>query len=212
MKKIFGLILCFLIFLCINHVFQIHATSEDYTTYVEIMLNEGKLMNNFTDEEMCIMYNQIKGSTFMDVKVHEENKNIEGTYISNTLYSVENKGSTDVTYEILVDVETTNKVSFNASGSLNGSVSSGKSGGVKEDIGAKCGLEVTSSTTSSRKEKQTMKFSVEGGSRAIVYLTGNLSVTNGVAVMYVFWIKKCEGAFEIVTLKNQYARMEKVAI
>lgn len=212
MKKIIGLILCFLGFISIYKVFEVKATSDDYTTYVEIMLNDGKLMNNFTDDELCLMFDKIKGSTFMDIKVHEENENVEGTYISNTLYSVENRGSTDVTYEILVDVETTNKVTFNASGSLNGSISSGKTGGVKKDIGAKCGLEVTSTTTSSRKEKQTMKFSVEGGSRAIVYLTGNLSVTNGVAAMYVFWVKTCEGAFEIVTLKNQYARMEKVAI
>lgn len=189
-----------------------YASTDDYTAFSEIMMNEGKVLANYTDEEMTKLLEKVHKRKFMGVSIYEENKNVEASYISNTLYSVENSGEENIVYDIVVDVETSNKVSFNASGSLNASASGGKSGGVKGEIGAKCGIEFTETTTTSRKEKQTMKLTVEGGSRAIVYLTGNLSITNGVAAYYVAFIRVSEGGFEIVTLKNQYARVEKSKI
>ncbi len=211
MKKIiFCLCLCGILFITGNILS--YASTDDYTTFTEIMMSEGKLLSNYTEEEMNELLKKVHKNKFMGVSVYEENKNIDASYISNTLYSIENNGKDEIIYDIVVDVETTNKVSFNASGSLNASASGGKSGGVKGEIGAKCGVEVSTTTTTSRKEKQTMKLTVEGGSRAIVYLTGNLSITNGVAAYYVTFIRVSEGGFEIVTLKNQYARVEKSKI
>lgn len=194
---------------CISLVLK--AASEEYMSFSEIMMNDGKLLSNYTKEEMEELLSCVHKSKFAGVTVYKENDTVDASYISNTLYSVENSGSTDVTYDIVVDVETVNKVSFSASGSLNASASGSKSG-VKAEIGKKCGIEVSKTTTTSRKEKQTMKLVVEGGSRAIVYLTGNLSVTNGVAAYYICFIRVAEGGFEIVTLKNQYARVEKAKI
>ena len=211
MKKIiFCLCLCVILFITGNILS--YASTDDYTTFTEIMMSEGKLLSNYTEEEMNELLKKVHKNKFMGVSVYEENKNIDASYISNTLYSIENNGKDEIIYDIVVDVETNNKVSFNASGSLNASASGGKSGGVKGEIGAKCGVEVSTTTTTSRKEKQTMKLTVEGGSRAIVYLTGNLSITNGVAAYYVTFIRVSEGGFEIVTLKNQYARVEKSKI
>lgn len=212
MKKIVLLLVLYLMISFIPICQNIKASCNEYTTFSEIMMPEGKLLTNFTEEEMNKMYQHVEKLTYWGINVYKENVNIDSTYISNTLYSVENKGATEVTYDIEVDVETTNKVSFNASGSLNGSASGTSKGGVKGEIGAKCGVEVSNSTTTSRKEKQKMKIIVEPNSRAIVYLTGNLSVTNGVAACYVSFVRICRGGFEIVTLKNQYARVEKVQI
>lgn len=213
MKKIMFLSII-IICICItsftyNTVF---AEAQEYTTFSEIMMPEGKLIKNFTSDELDEMYENVDGAMLFGIKVHKENVNIDASYISNTLYSVENKGLTDVTYEIDVEVETTNKVSFNASGSLNGQASGTTKGGVKGEIGAKCGVEISNTTTTSRTEKQKMKLQVEPNSRAIVYLTGSLTITNGVAACYVTFIQVAKGAFEIVTLKNQYARVEKVQI
>lgn len=210
MKKIILLLILYFSIPFLN-AFVLQASSEEYTTFSEIMMSEGKLLSNFTDKELEEMYKKVNGTKFFGVSVYKENYNIEASYISNTLYSVENKSDSDVTYEIEVDVETSNKVSFNASGSLNGSASGTKSG-IKGEIGAKCGIEVSNTTTTSRKEKQKMKLIVEKNSRAIVYLTGNLTVTNGVAAYYVSFIQVSKGGFEIVTLKNQYARIEKTSI
>lgn len=212
MKKIILVIILYVAGLVFHYSFNVSAAAEEYTTYSEIMMSEGKLLMNYTDEEMKEMLLKIKGAVFSGVKVHEENTNVKATYISNTLYSVENKGSTDVTYDVVVEVETNNKVSFSSSGSLSGSISKGKTGGLKGDIGAKCSVDYSNVTSTSRKEKQTMKLVVESNSRAIVYLTGELLITNGVAANYFFWIKLCEGGFEFVTLQNQYSRIEKVKI
>ena len=57
-----------------------------------------------------------------------------------------------------------------------------------------------------------MSLVVEAGSSAIVYLTGNLTVTNGVAASYLFFIEMAKGGFEFTILKNQYARVEKAKI
>lgn len=212
MKKILCTIILFSSLLFAYYFSYVRAAAEEYTTYSEIIMSEGKLMMNFTDEEMEEMLKNIEGSIFAGVKVYQENTNVKATYISNTLYSVENKGDTDVVYDIDVEVETNNKVSFSASGSLSGSLSKGKTGGVKGEIGAKCSVDYSNVTSTSRKETQHMKLVVEGNSRAIVYLTGDLLITNGVAVRYLFWIKSSEGGFEFVTIQNQYSRIEKVKI
>lgn len=211
MKKLTVLLLGGLILAGLSLALVLNAASEEYMTFSEIMMNDGKLLSNYTKEETEELLTHVRKNRFAGVNVYKENDTVDASYISNTLYSVENTGSTDVTYDIVVDVETVNKVSFSASGSLNASASGSKSG-VKAEIGKKCGIEVSKTTTTSRKEKQTMKFAVEGGSRAIVYLTGNLSVTNGVAAYYICFIRVAEGGFEIVTLKNQYARVEKAKI
>lgn len=211
MKKLTLLLLGELILAGLSLALVLNAASEEYMTFSEIMMNDGKLLSNYTKEETEELLTHVRKNRFAGVNVYKENDTVDASYISNTLYSVENTGSTDVTYDIVVDVETVNKVSFSASGSLNASASGSKSG-VKAEIGKKCGIEVSKTTTTSRKEKQTMKFAVEGGSRAIVYLTGNLSVTNGVAAYYICFIRVAEGGFEIVTLKNQYARVEKAKI
>ncbi len=211
MKKIILiLILCFILWIS-GILYPCFASTTEYTTFSEIMMPEGKLMSNFTEEEISEMYRSLEKTKFFGVAVYMENSNVDASYISNTLYSVENKGSTDIVYDVEVDVETTNKVTFSANGSLNGSAS-GKIKDIKSEIGAKCGVEVSKTTTSSRKEKQKMKLIVEGNSRAIIYLTGNVSVTNGVAAYYISFIRVAYGSFEIVTLKNQYARIEKAKV
>lgn len=209
MKLIYSIIsLSLIVFLLFMKV-KVQAATDDYNTFSEIMMPTGKLLSNFTDEEIKDYLKKVNKRKFFGLSVYTVNKNVEASYISNTLYSVSNLGSTDVTYEIEVEVETANKVSFTSSGSLNGQVSGGKSGGLKGEIGGKCGIEISTSSTASRKEKQKMKLVVEGNSKAIVYLTGNLSVTNGVAANYISFFRSCEGGFEIITLKNQYARIEK---
>ena len=203
--------LTMLIFVFFIYGIEVNANTDNYQTFVEIMMNEGKLLKNFTEEEYDAMIDKIKNHKFAGVSIYIENNNIDASYISNTLYSVENNGSTDVTYDIEITVETNNKISFNASESLSAQAS-GTVSKIKGDIGAKCGAEFSTQTTTSRKEKQTMKLVVEKHSRAIIYLTGNLSISNGVAAYDFLWIRVCQGGWEIVKLKNQYSRIEKASI
>ena len=175
-------------------------------------MNDGKLLSNFTEEEYELLYNEIPDRKMFGYVINIENNNVDATYISNTLYSIENKGNSNITYQIDVVVETNNKTSFKASGGLNGKISGKKGNDIKGEIGAECGLEYSSSTSESRKETQKLDIVVEPHSRCVIYLTGNLSVTNGVLKFYYFWIETYSGGFEIVTLQNQYTRIEKAKI
>ncbi len=187
-----------------------YADNSDYRTFSEVVMASGKLLANYTDAEFEECFGKLQ-KQFMGISVYIENDNVDATYISNTLWSVTNTSASDVTYNVKVETETTNKTTFSA----NSSASAGASGslnGIKGDISSKCGIDYSNQTTQSVKQTETMSLVVEAGSSAIVYLTGNLSITNGVASSYILFIEVLKGGFEFVILKNQYARVEKARV
>lgn len=206
MKKILSFVLLFIsIILC--SVIECYA-EDSYETYNEIMLVEGKLLRDYTDEEMEEYLKNVTKRIFWGVQVYTVNKNVEATYISSTLYNVENRGDTDVSYELDIVVDVSNKTSWSVSGSLSGTAK-GSIKSFKTDLAAKAGIDYSSTTTESRKETQKLKVTVEKGSRAIVYLMGNARVTNGVCACYMCFINVASCGFEYFSLVNQYPRLEK---
>ena len=206
MKKIVAAMLCFISIILCN---MVTCYAEDsYETYNEIMMVDGKLLRYFTEEEMKEYMKNVKKTTFWGVNVYTVNQNVEATYISSTLYNVENRGETDVTYELDVVVDVSNKTSWSVSGSLSGTAK-GSIKSFKTDLAAKAGVEYSNTTTASRKETQKLKVTVERGSRAIVYLMGSARITNGVCACYICFVNVASCGFEYFTLVNQYPRMEK---
>lgn len=212
MKKIkFILIFTFLAIFCFGYL-ECHAEdNSDYLTYSEIMLSSGKLIKNFTYEEKMEMYAKTEGVYWMDIIIYIENKSVDGSYISNTLYSVDNTSQTAIDYSLEYSIETNNKVSFQTSDSLSGSIGFSK-GKIKGDLAAKATIDYSETTTKSVKEKRTMKLQIEPNSRLIVYLTGDISVTNGCFSVYYWWFRVYTGCFEFVTLKSQFSKLEKRSI
>ena len=188
--------------------FNVEANEDSYLTYNEIMLVTGKLLINFTDEEYKKYYKEVEKRIPWGINVYTVHENIDATYISQTIYSVDNQGATDISYELDVVVEMANKTTWNVDGSINGSVK-GTIKSFKTDLAAKAGVDYSNTTSSSRKETQKMKLNIEANSRAIVYLMGNAKVTNGVCAIYMLFIHMGSSGFEYFTLVNQYPRMEK---
>ena len=207
-KYLLFIILIFLTFAYLDY--DSYADTTDYKTFSEIIMASGKLLANYTDKEYEEYYSHLK-PTFLSVVVYVENDNVDASYISNTLWSVTNNSNTDVTYNVKIETESTNKTTFSSSGSLSAGAS-GSAKGVKGDISAKCGIDASTVNTKSVKQTETMNLVVEAGSSAIVYLTGNLSITNGVAASYIFFIEVAKGGFEFTILKNQYARVEQAKL
>lgn len=206
MKKLITIILVFITIMLCSTV-QCYA-EEDYETYNEIMMSSGKLLKNFTDEELAEYMKNVKKTTFWGINVYTVNKNIEATYISSTLYNVENKGQTDVSYELDIVVEQAKTTTWSLSGSLNGTAK-GTIKSFKTDLAAKAGIDYKSTTKESRKETQKLKVTVEKNSRAIVYLMGSARITNGVCACYIFFVPVASSGFQYFTLVNQYPRLEK---
>ena len=206
MKKIVTVVLCFITIILCSMV-KCYA-KDSYETYNEIMMVDGKLLRYFTEEEMKEYMKNVKKTTFWGVNVYTVNQNVEATYISSTLYNVENRGDTDVSYELDIVVDVSNKTSWSVSGSLSGTAK-GSIKTFKTDLAAKAGIDYSSTTTVSRKETQKLKVTVEKGSRAIVYLMGSARITNGVCACYICFVNVASCGFEYFTLVNQYPRMEK---
>ena len=207
MKKFF-ISAFFIITIILCQVVDVYADSDSYETFNEIMLTDGKLLVYFTDAEYEAYFAKVKKTTFWGLNVYVVNDNVDATYISSTLYSVENRGQTDVNYELDIVVETARKTTWSVSASANGTAK-GNISSYKAELAAKAGVEYNDTTTSSKKETQKLKVTVEKNSRAIVYLIGNARVTNGVCAGYIFFVNTFACGFEYFTIINQYPRMEK---
>ncbi|MBQ3253532.1 MAG: hypothetical protein IJA65_03160 [Acholeplasmatales bacterium] len=210
MKKLTILIFIFIFCIFPLMTVDVYANSE-YQTYVEIIMTSGKLLKDFTKEEKKAILKEAEGVYFYKNKIIQVNTEIPATYISNTLFSVDNTSATDLEYNVSVSIETKNKISFSTSGSLSAS-GKGTIKAIKADVSGKAGIEYSKSSEESVKETKTMNIVVEGNSRAIIYLTGEITVSNGMIVIYRFFMKMYSGGYEFVTLKSQYARIEKVGI
>ena len=159
-----GVLLTITVILC--NMVECYA-EDSYETYNEIMMVDGKLMKYFTEEELKEYYQKVKKRQFWGINVYTVNQNVEATYISSTLYNVENKGDTDVSYELDVVVDVSNKTTWSVSGNLSGNAK-GSIKSFKTDLAAKAGIDYSNTKTESRKETQKLKVIVEKGSRAIV--------------------------------------------
>lgn len=187
-------------------------TNTEYQTYVEIIMSSGKLLRDFTKEELNSYLEEInQGVHFYEVLVYPVNKNVKSTYITNTLFSVDNTSASTVEYSFSVQVETTNVVSFSSTVTVSSSVG-GNIKKVKAEASAKTNIEYSEKNTTSIKEKRTMDIKVEPNSRAIIYLMGDITITNGVFSVYDFFINVLNGGYEFAILNTQYARLEKATI
>ncbi len=217
MKKIYVTIFIFLFVCFCAKTFKLHAaptdeTNSEYLTYSEIILAKGKLLRDFTKEELEEYLKPITtGVHFYDVLITPINENIKGTYTTNTLFSVDNKSASSVEYSFSIQVETTNVVSFSASLTTSASAS-GTFKKVKAEASMKSNIEYSNKTTTSVKEKRTMDLVVEPNSRAIIYLMGEITITNGVFSIYEFFFNVLYGGYEFAILNTQYARLEKATI
>ena len=94
-----------------------NGASDDYKTFNEIILSTGKLLCYFTDEEME-EYKSKLDKKFIGVDVYVVNKNVEATYISETLYNVYNSGGTNVEYQLDIEVTKSEKTTWEVTGDL----------------------------------------------------------------------------------------------
>lgn len=211
MKKIIVVLLLIIFVVMPFKVFNCYAESSDYLSYSEVMLSSGKLIRYYTQEELMELYKKTDGIYLYSIVIYIDNKAIDGSYISNTLYSVDNTSATDIEYTLEYTIETNNKVSFQTGGQLSASAA-GTIKKVKAEAAGKASIDYSKTTTKSVKEKRTMKLTVEANSRLIVYLTGEVTVTNGVCSVYYMFHKAYTGAFEFVTLKSQFSKLEKRSI
>lgn len=184
-----------------------NGASDDYKTFNEIILSTGKLLCYFTDEEME-EYKSKLDKKFIGVDVYVVNKNVEATYISETLYNVYNSGGTNVEYQLDIEVTKSEKTTWEVTGDLS-ATAKGTIKMFQTTIESKVGVKYKNEKSTTTKEIEKLDLVIEPNSRAIIYLLGRARVTNGVARVNILYIDAATFGFEYFTILNQYPRLEK---
>ena len=211
MKKI--IIFLFMLNFMILPLFMVKAYSADigYLSYIEIIMTTGKLIRDYTEEELLTLRKQSEKPQALGISISIDNKGVPATYISSILVSYENAGTSDIEFSKTIQIETNNKISFSSSASESKTIS-GEYKKIKGQIAKKVDLDYKQSYEKSVKEKKEMKIKVEANSKMILYLTGDLLVYNGCFSSYVLFVKTVSAPFEFIVLTSQYERLEKATI
>ena len=130
--------------------------SDDYNGFDEVVMESGKLLENFTDAEYNEYYSYVDKRKFWGWNVHIVNDKVPCTYIARTVYETTNDGTEEINYEVSVTTETEVRTIINASGSI----SYGLSGSVKKfknDLDAEVDLEYKYQITEGKQRTEKIK-------------------------------------------------------
>ena len=183
------------------------AANDDYKTFNEIIMADGKLIRYYTDEQLEEYKYKLK-KRLAGVDIVVINENVEASYISETLYNVHNTGKTDIKYQLDITVTKNEKITWEVSGDLN-AAAKGTIKLFQVNIENKLGIDYKKTNEKTEKVTEKIDLVVEPNSRAIIYLMGRARVTNGVGKISVLYLGNTTFAFEFFTIVNQYPRLEK---
>jgi hypothetical protein len=208
MKKIvFGSML----FLCLMFLTHQSYADSNYQSYEEITMSTGELLNDFSSSDYKDYYKKVEKRKFYGWRVHTVNKDVEVSYITETLFSYYNDGYTAIEYEYKLDQKTTSKVSLSSSGSI-GIKQNGTKPTFKQNLEGSLRLSADYTTTESSEESYTVSLKVDPGTQVDLYIYGEGLITNGVAARYFLWMRSHKGGFEAFVVTTQYQRLEKKRI
>lgn len=208
MKKICFLLLLFLSLFCLTNT--AHADSN-YRSYESLEISSGKLLNDFTAKEYKQYYKKVDKKKFMGWRTHKVHKDIECSYVTETLFSYYNDGYSAIKYEYNLDKKTTSKLSLSASGSI-GIKSTSTKPTFKNNLDGSLKLSSDYTQTEEVKESYKVNLAVDAGTQVDLYIYGEGLITNGVAARYFFWIRVNRGGYEAFVVTTQYQRLEKSRI
>lgn len=205
MKKIL-LISVFLFLISISFNIKKVNASESYTTFQEIELKSGHMLKEY-GESYKDYYSKINKRKFWGWRVYLLNDNVPAKFVSETVFSYYNNGSTPITYEYELSRTVVNKVSVSAKDNLKMDVSGSYN---KIKFGLENELQISGSAEGSvtTKEEKTLEVIVDPQSVASLRVVGEGRVINGVAAFYTLWIRLNRGGFEYFVVTTQYPRLE----
>ena len=206
MKKI--LIIALLIFTGIVQSRTVCAS--DYTSYQDFEFENywGRLLDQYTKEQMKDYYTRIEKKKFWGWKVYTVTKNEKVYFTKETLFKIFNEGETPITDTFTVKIEESVKKQYNVKGSLK-LISSGDAFGVKLGFEEKLDYSITATTASQREEEFTIKINVDPGTKLIVEICGEGKVSNGIAKKYRFWRNVKKGGWEVFIVTTEYYSISK---
>ena len=213
MKKIYMFILLFfLVVIFINiKTPQSKADVNDYTSFASINVTEGKLLRDYSNEELKSAYKLVSERKFVGWRYHFFQRNVPVEFISNVVFSMHNSGTTALKYKVQVSAENCVKTSISCTGSIKYDVS-GTIKKFKNGLDSSLKLEGSYQETQLVKQQENLEVDIDPGTVCIIYIQGTGLLTNGVASYYEWWMRRNEGGFEYFTITDSHLRIEKIKI
>lgn len=209
MKKI--LLLVLIIFTTILTKETVEA--GDYQAYQDITFEfkSVKLLDNYNDSDYKLYYKKMKKTKFWGWRTFIVFDKETAYFTKETLYIIENDGTTPITETFSFNSEKTIKKQFGSSGSIGLKGSGGKAGfklGLEQELKSSMSL----TTTSSIQEKISIKVLVDPQTKLLVQIRGEGKITNGVAKYFRFYKNVKKGGFEIFVVTTEYYSLKKVKL
>ena len=208
MKKLVFMSLMFLMLLVVTHV---SYADSNYKAYETLEIDSGKLLDDYSSSDYRKYYKKVDRRKFMGWKVHTVHKDIECSYVTETLFSYYNDGYTPIEYEYSLDKKTASKLSLSATGSIGIKTSQSKPS-FKNNLDGSLKLSSDYQKSEETTEKVSVNLDVDPGTQVDLYIYGEGLITNGVAARYAFWIRLNRGGYEAFVVTTQYQRLEKTRI
>ena len=208
MRKIYFLLLLFLNLLCLTNT--VYGDSN-YRAFESLEISSGELLADYTASQYKKYYKKVDRRKFMGWRTYKVNKDIECSYITETLFSYYNNGYSAISYEYTLDKKTTSKLSLSASGSIGVKMSSTKPT-FKNNLDGSLKLSADYQQSEEVTESYTVNLDVDSGTQVDLYIYGEGLISNGVAARYFFWIRVNRGGYEAFVVTTQYQRLEKSRI
>ncbi len=212
MKKFLKIVTVLLLLNFISYIgVKSKASVGDYNSYAYINVDSGKLLKDYDSSVIDDELARVRNKKFMGWQIYKLNKNVRTTFITDTLFSYKNEGTSPINYTVNVESESTCKTKVSATGTIGTDVS-GSYKKFKGSLNRQLKLQGEYETTQLCKSEENLEVTVDPNSLCVGYIQGEGYYTNGVACNYLFFMEKQIGAFEYFTITSSYLRIEKLSL
>lgn len=208
MKKILSVLIIVIISFSSK---DLKDASANHLAFQSMDIYGGKLLKDYTDEDYSQYYKKVNNRKFAGWNAYELSNGAKTYYISHTVFSYYNTGTSAIEYTYTSTVTSTKKISYSASGTIKFNAS-GTVKGFKGGLDTTLKLDYSNDETVVEKEEIKMTFKCDPDTRVIMYIAGEGYLYNGVAKKYFFWCNTETGGYEYFITATEYQVLEKVDI
>ena len=187
------------------------ADISNYTRFSSMQISKGKLLSAYTKSEINSHMKTCNKRKFSGWRISYLNKRVRCNFTSKTILSIDNDGTSAITYKLSETQTRMYKTSISATGSLSGS-GKGDIKKFKGGLDAKIGMEASYTKTIEVKTAESLEIQVDAGTKATIYLKGSGYLTTGCACYYSLWIRELYGCFEFFEIVDCYPKIVKERI
>ncbi len=204
MKKLF--IISLLLFGCT----VLSKVEASYKSYQEITVKHGgmTMLEDYLAEDFTEYYGRLGGRKFFGWQTFTKYKNEPVYFVKETLYLIENEGTSPIKERIKFTTENTITKQLGVSGSI-GVSGDGKVKQFKLGLEAEIDGDYQVSEKEISKEEYQIEMEVDPMTRLTIKVLGEAKVTNGVAKYYAFWFETKKGGWEIFIVTTEYYSLKK---